>query len=112
MLSLVASGAIAAATLAASPAPARPASDSPPDAAAPWPLRQLPVTAGGAGKPTVLLTAFGGKADGVTDNLEAFAKALAHLATTGGGTLVVPGDRLGRIFLPTTPTKNNYHTQT
>ena len=38
----------------------------------------------------MLLTAFGGKADGVTDNSEAFAKALAHLATTGGGTLVVP----------------------
>jgi hypothetical protein len=98
MLSLVASGAaIAAAALglplaAASPTPARPAPDSPllAPAAAPWPLRQLPVTAGGAGKPTVLLTAFGGKADGATDNSAAFAKALAHLATTSGGTLVLP----------------------
>jgi hypothetical protein len=48
------------------------------------------VTTGGAGRPTVKLTDFGGKADGVTDNLPAFKKAFAKLASTSGGTLVVP----------------------
>ena len=57
---------------------------------APWPLRTLPVTTGGAGRPTVKLTDFGGKADGVTDNLPAFKKAFAKLASTSGGTLIVP----------------------
>ena len=57
----------------------------------PWPLTQLPVTTGGAGRPggTVLLTAFGGRA-GHGDNTMAFANALTHLAAAGGGTLVVP----------------------
>ena len=56
----------------------------------PWPLRSLPVTQGGTGKPTIRLTDFGGKADGVSDNLPAFNKALSHLATSSGGTLIVP----------------------
>ena len=48
------------------------------------------MTTGGAGRPTVKLTDFGGKADGVTDNLPAFKKAFAKLASTSGGTLIVP----------------------
>ena len=38
----------------------------------------------------VSLTAFGGVGDGVTDNTEAFGKAVAALAKQGGGHLVVP----------------------
>jgi polygalacturonase len=57
---------------------------------APWPLQSLPVTTGGANKPTVKLTDFGGKADGVTDNQPAFSKAFAELARSSGGTLIVP----------------------
>ena len=57
----------------------------------PWPLTQLPVTRGGASKATtVVLTDFGGIADGKTDNNGAFMQAFAHLAASGGGTLVVP----------------------
>ena len=57
-----------------------------------WPLAQLPVTQGGQapGLPTLNLTAFGGAADGQTDNAPAFAAALAQLELAGGGTLVVP----------------------
>lgn len=55
-----------------------------------WPLRGLPVTRGGADKPTFKLTDFGGKADGVTDNLPAFNKAFAELARSSGGTLIIP----------------------
>ena len=64
---------------------------------APWPLTQLPVTAGGAGRPggAVLLTSFGGRGDDATDNTKAFADALAHLAAAGGGTLVVPSRSAG-----------------
>jgi hypothetical protein len=63
-----------------------------PASPAPWPLTELPVTTGGAGRPggTILLTSFGGKGDGSTDNTGAFRKALAYLAGAGGGTLVVP----------------------
>jgi polygalacturonase len=39
---------------------------------------------------SVSLTMFGGVPDGVTDNTEAFAKAVAALAKQGGGHLVVP----------------------
>ncbi len=39
---------------------------------------------------TVNLTDFGGVGDGVTDNTEAFAKALKHIKKQGGGHLVVP----------------------
>ena len=39
---------------------------------------------------SVCLTMFGGVPDGVTDNTEAFAKAVAALAKQGGGHLVVP----------------------
>ena len=38
----------------------------------------------------VSLTEFGGVGDGMTDNTEAFAKAVAALAKRGGGHLVVP----------------------
>ena len=38
----------------------------------------------------VLLTEFGGVGDGMTDNTEAFAKAVAELSGQGGGHLVVP----------------------
>lgn len=38
----------------------------------------------------VTVTDFGGVGDGVTLNTEAFAKAFAHLASKGGGKLVVP----------------------
>ena len=41
-------------------------------------------------KYTVRLTDFGGVGDGQTLNTEAFAKAMAHLASRGGGHLVVP----------------------
>ena len=36
------------------------------------------------------LTAFGGVGDGITDNTEAFAKAVSALVKQGGGHLVVP----------------------
>lgn len=75
-------------------------------APAPWPLRALPVTRGGTTKPTtVRLTDFGGKADGVTDNLPAFKKAFAALARASGGTLVVPRelDRAGESIYLTLP---------
>jgi len=39
---------------------------------------------------SVVLTDFGAVGDGVTLNTEAFAKAIGHLASLGGGTLVVP----------------------
>lgn len=39
---------------------------------------------------TVSITDFGGVGDGITDNTEAFAKALKHLKKQGGGHLVVP----------------------
>lgn len=39
---------------------------------------------------TMSITDFGGVADGVTLNTEAFAKAMAHLSQKGGGRLVVP----------------------
>ena len=39
---------------------------------------------------TVTITDFGGVGDGVTDNTEAFAKALKHLKKQGGGHLMVP----------------------
>ena len=39
---------------------------------------------------TVSLTDFGGVGDGVTDNSEAFTKALKHLKKQGGGHLIVP----------------------
>lgn len=39
---------------------------------------------------TITLTDFGGVGDGVTDNTEAFAKALKHLKKQGGGHLIVP----------------------
>ena len=38
----------------------------------------------------IKITDFGGVNDGVTLNTEAFAKAMAHLASKGGGRLVVP----------------------
>lgn len=38
----------------------------------------------------ISLTDFGGVGDGVTDNTEAFAKALKHLKKQGGGHLIVP----------------------
>ena len=38
----------------------------------------------------VVLTDFGAKSDGVTDNSGAFAVAMAELAAKGGGRLVVP----------------------
>ena len=60
------------------------------DDSIPWPLRALPVTRGGGAKPTVRLTDFGGKSDGVTDNLPAFKEAFAALARASGGTLIVP----------------------
>jgi polygalacturonase len=61
----------------------------------PWPLTRFPVTHGGAGKPAVSLAAFGGVADGITDNSPAFARAFAHLGAIGGGTLIVPHDAPG-----------------
>lgn len=39
---------------------------------------------------SVSIADFGGNNDGVTLNTEAFAKAIAHLASKGGGRLVVP----------------------
>ena len=39
---------------------------------------------------TVNIVDFGGVGDGVTDNTEAFAKALKHLKKQGGGHLIVP----------------------
>ena len=42
---------------------------------------------------TVSLTDFGGVGDGVTDNTEAFAKALSHLKQQGGGHLLIPDGR-------------------
>lgn len=39
---------------------------------------------------TVKLTDFGGVNDGVTLNTEAFAKAISHLSSKGGGHLIVP----------------------
>ena len=47
---------------------------------------QLPVIPANA----VSLSEFGGVGDGMTDNTEAFAKAVAALAKQGGGHLVVP----------------------
>ena len=47
---------------------------------------QLPVIPGNS----VSLSEFGGVPDGVTDNTEAFAKAVAALGKQGGGHLVVP----------------------
>ena len=61
-----------------------------PSSSAPWPLQSLPVTTGGTDKPTVTLTDFGGRPDGVTDNQPAFSKAFAELARSSGGTLIVP----------------------
>ena len=57
--------------------------------------RGLPVTLREPALPqipddAVSLTDFGGVGDGVTDNTEAFAKAVAALAKQGGGHLVVP----------------------
>ena len=60
-----------------------------------WPLAHLPITTGGSAKKAVLLTQFGGVADGVTDNSPAFAKAFSHLRGVGGGTLVVPRSSTG-----------------
>ena len=39
---------------------------------------------------SVMLTEFGGTPDGVTDNTEAFARAVAALSKQGGGHLIVP----------------------
>ena len=39
---------------------------------------------------TVSLTDFGAKGDGITDNTEAFSKAISHLSQKGGGHLNVP----------------------
>ena len=57
--------------------------------------RNLPVEMAEPQRPaipdnSVSLTMFGGVPDGVTDNTEAFAKAVAALAKQGGGHLVVP----------------------
>ena len=69
----------------------------------PWPLREIPVTSGGAGgsRPTVHLTDFGGIADGRTDNSQAFARAFGKLRASGGGTLVVPSssDRIESVYI-------------
>ena len=42
---------------------------------------------------TVSLADFGGVGDGMTDNTEAFAKALSHLKQQGGGHLLIPDGR-------------------
>ena len=54
------------------------------------PVSLSPVTPPSIPDYEVTITDFGGVADGVTLNTEAFAKAMAHLASRGGGRLVVP----------------------
>ncbi|MDE6764888.1 MAG: glycoside hydrolase family 28 protein, partial [Duncaniella sp.] len=54
------------------------------------PVSLSPVTPPSIPDYEVTITDFGGVDDGVTLNTEAFAKAMAHLASRGGGRLVVP----------------------
>ncbi|MDE5989297.1 MAG: glycoside hydrolase family 28 protein [Duncaniella sp.] len=54
------------------------------------PIKQPQVTAPVIPAYEVKITDFGGVNDGVTLNTEAFAKAMAHLASKGGGRLIVP----------------------
>jgi unsaturated rhamnogalacturonyl hydrolase len=82
-----------------------PQTAAPPEAFAnPW--SRLPGILAAIKAPTFpakdfLVTAFGAKADGVTDSTEAFRKAIAECARAGGGRVVVPpGDFLtGAIHL-------------
>lgn len=54
------------------------------------PIELTPVKAPAIPDYTVSIADFGGVADGVTLNTEAFARAMAHLKEVGGGTLVIP----------------------
>lgn len=54
------------------------------------PISLKPVTPPTIPSYEVTLTQFGGVNDGVTLNTEAFAKAMSHLASKGGGHLIVP----------------------